>query len=117
IIGNVIDLKVMKHLYSEDTVNQWLQAGEEALFLKVRNNRWHFSNKAVRDTLEADTAKSDWQSLHKQVAEAITYLYDTDLEAVRLAYHWQEAGHVHNEAHYKAITAEKAYDSNAFKEA
>ena len=117
IIGKAIDLKVMNHLFNEEKVNEWLQVGEESLFLKVRNNRWYFANNAVRDTLEADITEADWQSLHTQVAQAITELYNPDDEAVRLAYHWQEAGHVQNEAHYKAITAEKAYDSSAFKEA
>lgn len=117
IIGKVIDLKVMKHIYGDDSVSEWLQAGEEALLLKVRNNRWQFSNNAVRDTLEADTTPSDWVKLHTCAAEVIEALYDTNEDAVRLAYHWAEAGNVLKEAHYKDITAEQAYDSSAFKEA
>ena len=115
--GRVIDIAVMKKIYGDDTVEDWLGVGEEAMFLRVRNDKWRISNDTIRKTLLEDIEANQLVEYHRQAAETIESLYDEYAAAVRLSFHWAEAGNVTKEAYYKAIAAENAYDGSAFLEA
>lgn len=117
VIGRVINIEVMNDLYGEDVVDDWLQFGEEMMLLRVRNNQWRLSNNTIRKTILEDIDGSQLTQLHITVAEAMERIYSEEDGAVRLAYHWAEAGNIPKEAHYKTLAAKTAFDGSAFAEA
>ncbi|MGJ3238565.1 MAG: serine/threonine-protein kinase PknK [Anaerolineae bacterium] len=117
ILGRVINLEVMNHLFEPQQVNEWLQYGEEMMLLRIRNDQWRISNDTVRKTILEDIAPDHLIHLHTRAAEAISTLYGDEAGAVRLAYHWESAGDLAREAKYKTIVAHQSFESSAFSEA
>ena len=109
VIGRVINLDVMNDLYGNDAVDEWLQFGEEMMLLRVRSDQWRLSNNTIRQTVLEDIDAAHLTQLHITAAESIERLYGEEIGAVRLAYHWAEAGNLPKEAHYKAIAAKTSF--------
>ncbi|MEO1166252.1 MAG: AAA family ATPase, partial [Chloroflexota bacterium] len=117
ILGKVIDIEAMNHLYGTDTVQDWLQQGSDSLVLAVQNEQWRFAHNTIRDTIIEGIEDTRRGSVHQKAAEAIEAVYDAKEQAPRLGYHWAKVGDAEREAYYKAIAAETSYRNGAFEEA
>ncbi|MEO1291184.1 MAG: AAA family ATPase [Chloroflexota bacterium] len=98
VLGRVVNIDVMNELFGTEQVAEWLQFGEEMMLLRIRSDQWRISNNAIRRTILDDIPDEKLTNLHMQAASAIEKLYGEEKGAVRLAYHWTEAGDVVKEA-------------------
>jgi tetratricopeptide (TPR) repeat protein len=93
LIGRQLDLKVLRQLIPGSDEADWLAACADAAVLEVQEDNWRFSHDKFREVLLRNLPAEQRQQLHRQVAESIEVVYQSDLSAhyAVLAHHWTEA--------------------------
>ncbi len=101
LIGRQIDLKVLSLLDPQIDLGRWLEAGQEAAIIEVRDEQWRFTHDKLREAAAREIPASDRPGLHRRIAEALETVYPNDAAyAEMLLYHWQAAGDAAKELQY-----------------
>jgi serine/threonine protein kinase/tetratricopeptide (TPR) repeat protein len=105
VAGRRLDLKVLGQASGQSELTPWLQLCANAAVLDPQQGQWQFAHDKIREFLQKQLQATKTQSLHYQIAEAITTVYgENGGQDAALAYHWECAG-VHDRAHDYYITA------------
>ena len=92
VAGRQINQRLLQTLAPTVAIENWLQRGNEAAVLTVRETQWQFSHDKLREALLTQLTPDQRRDSHRQVALALEALYPEDAayHAVLLA-HWQAA--------------------------
>jgi tetratricopeptide (TPR) repeat protein len=118
IAGREVDPAVLQAAKPRADVERWLWTCAEAAVLEIQDERWQFAHNKLRDGVLAGLTQDERKALHRQAAGALEKVYGAAPKTTAvLAYHWQQAGDPHKEAHYAGLAAEHALDTSAYREA
>lgn len=112
VVGRQIDTQITSILAREHlqqhTIEEWLQACNEASILEVVNNQWRFSHDKLREALLFDLTPTEHRNFHQQVAQSIEACYpdDTNYQDILLE-HWHQAGNLDKEVFYLLPTVRR----------
>lgn len=117
VAGRQIDLAVMRQLDPDS--DAFLQECTNAAVLEVFEQQWRFSHDKLREAVLSSLSAAKRRLRHRQVALAMekAYAENSAPQAVRLAFHFQEAECPDRAAHYSVIAAELARQAGALREA
>lgn len=115
--GRQLDLAVLRQLDAD--ADAFLQECANAAVLEVFEQQWRFSHDKLREAVLSSLSAAKRRLLHGQVAMAMEQAYSDNCapQAVRLAFHFQEAERPDQAAHYAVIAAELARQAGALREA
>jgi tetratricopeptide (TPR) repeat protein len=106
LMGRHLDLKVLQLLDPQSDLARWLDVGNEAAVLEVRDEQWRFAHDKLREAVERDVAVTERPALHRRIAEALETAYPGDTtHAESLLHHWQAAGDEVKELQYLEVAA------------
>jgi predicted ATPase len=118
VFGRELDLNILRALDAQLNLDEWLTLCSAAAVLDVQDERWRFAHDKLREGLLLNLPDDLRPVLHRQVAEAVETIYPHKTEyAVKLAYHWANAGDLDKERHYSALAGERARHDGRFTEA
>lgn len=94
-VGYTVDFELMEHLFDSLQVDNWLAAAVNAGIVRIISGNWQFSHGRLRDGIFVSLNVAQRRQQHRKIAQALSLLYkDEDAFALRIAYHWREAGEI-----------------------
>ena len=115
VLGRRIDETLIKGAEPGKDTNQWLLACENAAILNFDEDSWTFSHDKLRETLIGELSDKLKASLNHKAAELLEAFYPG--QAVRLAYHYGQAGDGQKEMYYVTLAAKQAHQNGAASDA
>jgi eukaryotic-like serine/threonine-protein kinase len=116
--GRMIDLKLLRHIMPDSSINDWLNACANAAVLTVENDTWMFTHDKLREAVLHNVELNERRRLHRQVAESLEALYPhVPSIANVLAYHWQIVEDIAKERHYRTLAGRQLINSAHYREA
>lgn len=116
VAGRQIDLAFLRTQCRDP--DAFLGSCDDAAVLEVSDDRWRFSHDKLREALLADLDRTQLQTLHRDVGEALESLYrDQPDHAAALAHHFERAGLPTRALHYALLAGEHALRRGALVEA
>lgn len=101
IYGRQLNLDLLRDVFSEEAVQNFLYACETLSILITRDEQWLFIHDKIRDAILDNLSDGEKVGIHKQVAIAIEKLYPEDKGHDEiLLEHWHLAGDLSNEITY-----------------
>jgi eukaryotic-like serine/threonine-protein kinase len=117
VIGRQVDLDLLEILAPQADLESWLAHCADAAVLEVVDNGWRFTHDKLREGVLNGLTADQMRDLHRQVALAIEANQKTNEYAVKLMYHWANAGVPEKEREYAHIAGEMACRISSFREA
>lgn len=101
IYGRQLNLDLLRDVFSEEAIQNFLYACETLAILITRDEQWLFIHDKIRDAILDNLSDGEKVRIHKQVAIAIEKLYPEDkVHYEILLEHWHLAGELSNEIIY-----------------
>lgn len=117
VAGRKIAIDLMKDLFPDLDINQWLLTCSESGVLDVLDGDWQFAHDRLRDTLRDNLPVAVRVQQHERLARAIEERCPIEEWASALAYHWHQAGNTGQARRYFSLAGEQASRSGAYREA
>ncbi len=114
VIGRQVNEPLLRHIFPEADIQQWLYAAESAAILTADGMHWQFGHDKLREAVLNDVSGDQKAIIHRTVAEAIEAVYpgDTDYHEFLLD-HWHHAGNLDKEINYLDSVARYMIDVTA----
>ncbi|MFL5346187.1 MAG: protein kinase domain-containing protein [Hyalangium sp.] len=109
VVGRHLDLEVLRASAPEVDLTRWLEDCAGAAVLDFADGRWRFAHDKLREGTLASLPRETARELHRQASLSIEAAHPHAPEwLAALAYHFGQAGHTEQEAHYAERAGEQA---------
>ncbi len=106
--GRAIDTAVLRHLLSDEQVDDWLNEAVNAAVIEWVDEQWRFAHDKLRETLLIDLPDAERPAHHRQIAQAIETLYPNNpAHHFALLEHWHSADDLDKEVIYLRHVAKR----------